>query len=73
MAGGDIMSMEQAIKNTISYTEEVSQEEHRFRDLFGKEELLEVRSRYYFEGGRSTYLDYLREEKQRKLREQDGE
>ena len=65
------MSMEQAIKHTISYTKEVSQEEQSFRDLFGKEELLEVRSRYYLEGGRGTYLDYLRDEKQRKLREQD--
>lgn len=65
------MSMEQAIKHTISYTEQVSQEEQSFRDLFGKEELLETRSRYYFEGGRGVYLDYLREEKQRKLREQD--
>lgn len=65
------MSMEQAIKHTISYTQEVSQEEQSFRDLFGKEELLEVRSRYYLEGGWGTYLDYLRDEKQRKLREQD--
>lgn len=53
------------------YYREVSQEEQMFRDLFGKEELEEVRKKGYAQT--KPYLEYLREETERKLREQDGE
>lgn len=45
-----------------------------FRDLFGKEELEYARKRYYEKYYRKiTYLQYLKEETERKLREQDGD
>lgn len=55
----------------IQYCREVSQEEQMFRDLFGKEELEEVRKRGFAQI--KPYLEYLREETERKLREQDGD
>ena len=55
----------------IQYYREVSQEEQMFRDLFGKEELEEVRKKGYEQT--KPYLEYLREETERKLREQDGD
>lgn len=55
----------------IQYCREVSQEEQMFRDLFGKEELEEVRKRGFTQT--KPYLEYLREETERKLREQDGD
>lgn len=52
----------------------MSEQEHRFRDLFGKEELTEARKRYYEECHRTIdYLTYLKQETERKLREQDGD
>lgn len=55
-----------------SYNSKVSEQETIFRDLFGKEELQEVRNKWYFEK-RVSYLEYLKEETERKLREQDGD
>lgn len=52
----------------------MSEQEHRFRDLFGKEEFAEARKRYYAEHhGVMDYLTYLKRETERKLREQDGD
>lgn len=52
----------------------MSEQEHRFRDLFGKEELIEARKRYYEEYHRTIdYLTYLKQETERKLMEQDGD
>ena len=52
----------------------MSEQEHRFRDLFGKEEFTEARKRYYEEHhGVIDYLTYLKCETERKLREQDGD
>lgn len=64
------MSMQEYVR---SYTSQVSEQETMFRDLFGKEELEEVRKRYYAEHhGVIDYLTYLKQETERKLREQDG-
>lgn len=55
---------------------EASQEEQRFRDLFGKEELENARELYFACGQRTlkmTYPEYLRKQTERKLREQDGD
>ena len=41
-----------------------------FRDLFGKEELKEARKRGFAQS--KPYLQYLKEETERKLKEQDG-
>lgn len=49
----------------------MSEQEIMFRDLFGKEELEEVRKRGFAQ--RKPYLQYLKEETERKLREQDGD
>ena len=60
-----------SIKECIdSYSFRVSEQEHSFRDLFGKEELEEVRKRGFAQS--KPYLQYLKEETERKLREQDG-
>ena len=48
----------------------MSEQETMFRDLFGKEELEEVRKRGFAQS--KPYLQYLKEETERKLREQDG-
>lgn len=61
-----------SIKHCIdSYSFRVSEQEHRFRDLFGKEELEEVRKKGFTQ--RKPYLQYLKEETERKLKEQDGD
>ena len=64
-----------SIKECIdSYSFRVSEQETIFRDLFGREELKEARTRYYVEHhGVIDYLTYLKEETERKLREQDGD
>lgn len=65
------MSIKECIDN---YYFQVSEQEHRFKDLFGKEEFTEVRKRYYAEHhGVIDYLTYLKCETERKLREQDGD
>jgi hypothetical protein len=65
------MSMKECID---SYSFRVSEKETQFRDLFGKEELTEARKRYYAEhNGTIDYLTYLKQETERKLREQDGD
>lgn len=61
------MSIKECIDN---YYFRVSEQETMFRDLFGKEELEEVRERGFMQ--REPYLQYLKEETERKLREQDG-
>lgn len=61
-----------SIKECIdSYSFRVSEQEHSFRDLFGKEELEEVRKRGFTQS--KPYLQYLKEETERKLKEQDGD
>lgn len=65
------MSMKECID---SYYFRVCEQETMFRDLFGLEELKEARTKYYAEyHGKKTYLEYLIEEQNRKLREQDGD
>lgn len=65
------MSMKEYID---SYSFRVSEKETQFRDLFGKKELTEARKRYYAEHhGTIDYLTYLKQETERKLREQDGD
>lgn len=60
-----------SIQEHINYYRRISELETQLRDLFGKEELEEVRK----EGYKQTkpYLEFLRDEVQRKLREQDGD
>ena len=61
-----------SIKECIdSYSFQVSEQETMFRDLFGREELEEVRKRGFAQS--KPYLQYLKEETERKLREQDGD
>lgn len=62
------MSIKECIDN---YSFRVSEQETMFRDLFGKEELEEVRKRGFTQS--KPYLQYLKEETERKLREQDGD
>lgn len=60
-----------SIKECIdSYSFRVSEQETIFRDLFGKEELEEVRKKGFAQS--RPYLQYLKEETERKLKEQDG-
>lgn len=61
------MSIKECIDN---YYFQVSEQETMFRDLFGKEEFEEARKRAFTQ--RKPYLQYLKEETERKLREQDG-
>lgn len=60
-------------KYTGEYTKQVSEVEEMFRDLFGYEELKQVRTEYYSHLPKETYLEYLKNETQRKLEEQDGD
>lgn len=61
-----------SIKECIdSYSFRVSEQETMFRDLFGKKELEEVKKRGFTQS--KPYLQYLKEETERKLREQDGD
>ena len=61
-----------SIKECIdSYSFQVSEQETMFRDLFGKEELEEVKKRGFTQS--KPYLQYLKEETERKLRERDGD
>lgn len=62
------VSMKECIDN---YSFRVSEQETMFRDLFGKEELEEVKKRGFTQS--KPYLQYLKEETERKLREQDGD
>ena len=60
------MSIEQYIDN---YNSKVSEQETIFRDLFGKEELQEVKRKAFTQI--KSYLEYLREETERKLKQYD--
>lgn len=60
-------------KYTGEYAKQVIQEEQRFRDLFGNDELKQTRTNYYSHLPKETYLEYLKNETQRKLEEQDGD
>lgn len=62
------MAMQGFIDN---YNSKVSEQETIFRDLFGKEELQEVKRKAFTQT--KSYLEYLRDETERKLREQDGD
>ena len=61
------MSLAECMHN---YSFRVSEQETMFRDLFGKEELEEVRKKGFTQS--KPYLQYLKEETERKLREKDG-
>ena len=61
------MSIQEYVR---SYTSQVSEQETRFRDLFGKEEFEEARKKSFTQN--KSYLQYLKEETERKSREQDG-
>ena len=67
LKGSETMSIQEHIR---SYTSQVSEQETMFRDLFGKEELEEVRKKGFAQS--KPYLQYLKEETERKLIEQDG-
>lgn len=63
-----------SIKNyTDSYSFMVCEQEQRFRDLFGKDELDEARKKF-FSGNtqEELYLKFLREETERKLQENEN-
>ena len=55
----------------LEYNKAVSEQETIYRDLFGEEELREVRKKGFTQS--KSYLQYLKEEMERKLREQDGD
>lgn len=50
-----------------------SEAEQRFRDLFGAEELEDARRFYFACKMKQPYAEFLEQETERKLREQDGE
>ena len=58
-----------------SYSKQTVEEEQRFKDLFGKQEFEEMRKSYFasYKNTNKTYLEYMREETERKLKEQDGD
>ena len=60
------MTMQNYIDN---YNSKVSEQEIIFRDLFGKEELQEVKRKAFTQT--KSYLEYLREETERKLKQYD--
>lgn len=66
------MSLLQKIE---SYSKQTAEEEQRFKDLFGRQEFEEMRKSYFaiYKNINKTYLEYMRDEKLRKLREQDGD
>lgn len=64
---GETMSIQKYMR---SYTSQISEQETIFLDLFGKEELEEVRKKGFEQS--KPYLQYLKEETERKLKEQDG-
>lgn len=56
----------------LEYNKAVSEQETIYRDLFGEEELREVRGRFYSEGSTcECYLDFLRNDTERKLKQYD--
>lgn len=56
----------------LEYNKAVSEQETIYRDLFGEEELREVRGRFYSEGSTcESYLDFLRNDTERKLKQYD--
>lgn len=56
----------------IEYNKAVSEQETIYRDLFGEEELKEVRGRFFQEGSSGeTYLEFLCKDIERKLRQYD--
>lgn len=58
--------------NSVEYNKAVSEQETIYRDLFGEDELREVRGRFYSEGSAcEPYLDFLRNDIERKLRQYD--
>lgn len=72
MLGGDVVL--EVIKQVISYAGMLSDEEQRFRDLFGKKEQIEAKEEYFQYYCRSlTMLDFYKEKTKQKLMEQDGE
>ena len=56
----------------LEYNKAVSEQETIYRDLFGEEESKEVRRRFFSEGSAGeTYLDFLRNDIERKLKQYD--
>ena len=58
---------------TSTYVKQLVEEKQMFRDLFGKQELDIAIRDYFAYGKRGTLLEFLKEEKERKLREQDAD
>ena len=58
--------------HSAEYSKAVSEQETMYKDLFGVEELKEVRRRFFSEGSAGeTYLDFLRNDTERKLKQYD--
>lgn len=58
--------------NNIEYSKAVSEQETMYKDLFGAEELKGVRIRFFCKGSAGeTYLDFLRNDTERKLKQYD--
>lgn len=66
------MGIQQIIND---YNKQLVDEKQMFRDLFGKQELNEAIGKWYASEfhKNGTLLEFLRNEKQRKLEEQDGD
>ena len=58
---------------TNEYIKQLSDTKQMYRDLFGKEELYIAMSDYFVRGMNKTMLEFLKQEMERKLREQDGD
>ena len=58
---------------TNEYIKQLSDTKQMYRDLFGKEELDIAMGDYFIRGMNKTMLEFLKQEVERKLREQDGD
>ena len=70
--GVNHMGVQQIIND---YNKQLVDEKQMFRDLFGKQELNEAISKWYARefNKKETLMEFLRNEKRRKLEEQDGD
>ena len=58
---------------TNEYIKQLSDTKQMYRDLFGKEELDIAMGDYFVRGMNKTMLEFLKQETERKLREQDSD
>lgn len=57
-----------------NYSFQVSEQETIFRDLFGRDELEQTRIEFFtYHSKECTWLEYMKQEIERKLKEQDGD